>query len=171
MTADELRALQAPLKEQYRREPDAALVTIESRGRLDLARIACPLETGTRNAPPGLHPAAGGDGTFACSAEMLLEALVGCAGTTLCAVATAMGLPVSGGTVSARGTVDFRGTLAVDRGASVGLTDIQMRFELQSTATAEQLDKLIALTERYCVVLQTLRSPPTVSVSLARATA
>lgn len=158
MTADELRSLQAPLKQRYQDDPAAAVVAIETRGRLDLPAIACRIETDRRGAAAGLHPAAGGDGTFACSAEMLLEALVGCAGTTLGAVATAMALPVTDGTITARGTLNFRGTLGVDRTAPVGFTSIELRFQLESAATPQQLDKLIALTERYCVVLQTLKS-------------
>jgi uncharacterized OsmC-like protein len=167
MTGDELRALQAPLKERYKADPQSAAVVIEARGRLDVPRVACHLETGRRDAPAGLHPAAGGDGSFACSAEMLLEALVGCAGTTLCAVATAMGLPVAGGTIAAVGTLDFRGTLGVDRAAPVGFTQIELRFSLDSSATAVQLDKLVSLTERYCVVFQTFKSPPQMVVDRA----
>ena len=167
MTPDELRSLQAPLKQRYRDNPAAAVIELEARGRLDVARIACQIEGPPPERPAGLHPAAGGDGTFACSAEMLLAALISCAGTTLCAVATALALPVSGGTVVARGRVDFRGTLGVDKSAPVGLTHIDIRFDLDSTASREQLDKLVALTERYCVVLQTLKSAPELHVSVA----
>ncbi len=167
MTGDELRALQAPIKERFKQDPASAVVRIEARGRLDLSNIACRIETGLRNAPAGLHPAAGGDGTYTCSAEMLLESLVGCAGTTLCAVATAMGLPVTGGTITAIGTVDFRGTLGVDRNTPVGFTQIELRFDLESTATPEQVQKLIAVTERYCVVFQTLRTPPQIEVRVS----
>lgn len=160
MTADELRTLQAPLKQQYRERPEAAVVTVSARGRLDVPRIACRIDTQRHEVLAGLHPAAGGDGNFACSAELLLEALVGCAGTTLCAVATALAIPVTGGTLTATGVMDFRGTLGIDRAAPVGLTEIELRCELESTATTEQLDKLLSLTERYCVVLRTLSEPP-----------
>jgi uncharacterized OsmC-like protein len=163
MTSDELRALQAPLKQRYKVDPAAAQVTMSARGRLDVDRVAIRLDTPQREILAGLHPAAGGDGSFACSVEMLLEALVGCAGTTLCAVATALSLPVTGGTITARAMMDFRGTLGVDRSVPVGLTHVEMQFDLESTATPEQLDKLIALTERHCVVLQVLRNPPSVS--------
>ncbi|MFV0444302.1 MAG: OsmC family protein [Planctomycetaceae bacterium] len=160
MTSDQLRSLQGPLKDRYKSAPESALVLIESRVRLDLERIACTLETGAGLRTAGLHPAAGGDGTVACSAEMLLEALVGCAGTTLCAVATAMGLPIHSGSITAVGTLDFRGTLGVNREVPVGFSQIELRFELDSTAAPEQLDKLIAVTERYCVVFQSLKTPP-----------
>lgn len=160
MTADELRALQAPLKQRYRDDPNAAVTTIEAHGLLDVSHIACRIETGRRNTVAGLHPLAGGDGTYACSAEMLLEALVGCAGTTLCAVATAMSLPLAGGRITAKAEMDFRGTLGVDRTAPIGLTSIHLHFQLDTSAPREQIDKLVQLTERYCVVLQTLRTPP-----------
>ncbi len=163
MTADELRALQAPLKQQYRDNPASAIVVTTARGRLDLPRIACRIETDRTEVLAGLHPATGGDGSFTCAVELLLESIIGCAGTTLCAVVTAMGLPVSGGTITAKGTMDARGTLGVDRTTHVGLTGIELEFDLDSTATTEQLEKAIALTERYCVVLQTLQTPPRIT--------
>lgn len=167
MTGDELRARQTPLKQRYRDDPASATATLEARGVLDFDRIACRLEGDRSNRPAGLHPLAGGDGSCACSAEMLLESLVGCAGTTLCAVATAMGLPVTAGTITASGRLDFRGTLGVDRATPVGFTEIRLEFHLETTAAPEQVDKLIQLTERYCVVFQTLRSPPQIIVATA----
>lgn len=162
MTGDELRRLQAPLKERYRDHPDAALVVSEARGELDFGRIACRIDRPGGEVVAGLHPAAGGDGGFACSVDLLLDSLIGCAGTTLCAVATAMGLPIRGGRIVARGVSDFRGTLGVDRSAPVGVTSIEIEIQLDTDAPAEQLAKLVSLTERYCVVLQTLRMPPLV---------
>ena len=167
MQSDELRALQAPIKARYRAEPEAALITMIARGTLDVERIACRIETRDDRVDSGLHPAAGGDGTMLCSGDMLLEALVACAGVTLASVATAMGLPVAGGTVTAEGDLDFRGTLAVDRAVPVGFRDIRLHFELDTTATDEQVGKLIALTERYCVVFQTINSRPNMNVSYA----
>ena len=164
MTADDLRGLQAPLKQQYRDDPDSAVVTTVVRGRLDVRAIACRIETSAERTTAGLHPAAGGDDAAGCSAEWLLESLVGCAGTTLCAVATAMQLPVAGGAITARGLMDFRGTLGVDRNTPVGMTAITLQFDLATDATNEQVQKLIQLTERYCVVMQTLRSPPEITV-------
>lgn len=166
MTADELRALQAPLKQRYRDDPAAALATIEARGVLDVPHVACRIESARGETLAGLHPLAGGDGSYACSAEMLLEALVGCAGTTLCAVATALSLPLTGGRITATAEMDFRGTLGVDRAAPVGLTSIHLHFQLDATASRDQLDKLVQLTERYCVVLQTLRTPPEIVTHL-----
>ena len=165
MQSDELRALQAPIKARYREDPDTALVTMTARGTLDLDRVACRIDTRDDRVDSGLHPAAGGDGTLLCSGDMLLEALVACAGVTLASVATAMSLPVSGGTVTAEGDLDFRGTMAVDREASVGFRDIRLHFELDTTATDEQIGKLIALTERYCVVFQTINKRPNLDVS------
>ncbi len=167
MQSDELRALQAPIKARYREEPEAALVTMTARGTLDLARIACRIETRDDRVDSGLHPAAGGDGTLLCSGDMLLEALVACAGVTLASVATAMSLPVAGGAVTAEGDLDFRGTLAVDRAVPVGFRDIRLHFELDTTATDEQVGKLIALTERYCVVFQTINNRPNLNVTYA----
>ncbi len=169
MDSDALRALQAPLKQHYRDEPAAALVTLRAAGSLDGSGIACRVETGRAMVEAGLHPATGGSGLQACSGDMLLEALVACAGVTLRAVATALGVPVHGGTVRAEGDLDFRGTLGVAREARVGFETIRLRFELETDASEEQLDTLLTLTERYCVVLQTLRVAPTVSVARARA--
>ncbi|MGH7628843.1 MAG: OsmC family protein [Gemmatimonadales bacterium] len=167
MDADALRALQAPLKQRYRDEPAAAVVTLRASGFLDGGGIACRVETGRAMVEAGLHPATGGSGLQACSGDMLLEALVACAGVTLRAVATALGVPVQGGTVRAEGDLDFRGTLGVAKDARVGFAAIRLRFELESDAPDEQLDTLLKLTERYCVVLQTLRSPPELSVARA----
>jgi uncharacterized OsmC-like protein len=164
MNADELRALQAPLKQQYRAEPEAALVTLRAQGRLGEG-LTCRVETGRALVEAGLHPATGGDGLAACSGDMLLEALVACAGVTLRAVATAIGVEVRDGSVTAEGELDFRGTLAVAKDAPVGLKNIRLRFELDTDATQEQLDSLLSLTERYCVVYQTLRQSPALSAS------
>jgi uncharacterized OsmC-like protein len=151
----ELQALQKPLKERYREEPAAALITLRADGTLDEEQIACKVDTGRALVEAGLHPATGGSGAFACSGDMLLEALVACAGVTLRSVATSMELDVSGA-VHAEGDLDFRGTLGVDREAPVGFTAIRLRFDLASEASREALDKLLELTERYCVVGQTL---------------
>ena len=166
MNADELRAIQAPLKERYRAEPQAAVVTLHAEGNLGEG-IICRVDTGRSLVEAGLHPATGGSGAAACSGDMLLEALVACAGVTLRAVATALGVEVRGGTVRAEGDLDFRGTLGVSRDAPVGFRDIRVEFSLDSSATDEQLDNLLRLTERYCVVYQTLNKPP--SLSIARA--
>ncbi|HEX3238063.1 MAG TPA: OsmC family protein [Gaiellaceae bacterium] len=155
MDRAELRALQKPLKERYREEPAAALITLRAEGTLDEQNIACKVDTGRALVEAGLHPATGGTGAFACSGDMLLEALAACAGVTLRSVATSMELDVTG-TVHAEGDLDFRGTLGVDRDASVGFTAIRLRFDLTSNEPAESLDKLLELTERYCVVGQTL---------------
>src|SRR4051795_10322889 len=159
MDSAELRALQQPLKDAYREDPEKAVVTLRARGRLDDA-IACSVRTGRALAVAGLHPATGGDGSLLCSGDMLLEALVACAGVTLRAVATALSIPVRGGTVSAEGDLDFRGTLGVAKDAPVGFRAIRLRFELDSDAAPDQLAKLIELTERYCVIYQPLRHPP-----------
>jgi uncharacterized OsmC-like protein len=164
--ADALRALQAPLKEQYRAEPEAAVLTLTAEGDIDDAVIACKVATGRALVTAGLHPATGGSGLEACSGDMLLEALVACAGVTLKAVATAIGVEVRSAHVRAEGDLDFRGTLGVDRDAPVGFRDIRLTFEIASNAPQEQLDQLLKLTERYCVVLQTLRSGPPASASL-----
>jgi uncharacterized OsmC-like protein len=163
MDAAALRAIQAPLKAKYTDDPGAALVTLRADGELDGSGIACSVRTAGALAEAGLHPATGGDGSQLCSGDMLLEALVACAGVTLRAVATALGLEVSGA-VRAEGDLDFRGTLGVDRQAPVGFTDIRLTFELDTTAGADQLATLVKLTERYCVVLQTLQASPTTSV-------
>ena len=161
MDAQELRAIQTPLKERYRADPAAALVTLHARGRLGEENVACRVETGKALVEAGLHPATGGDGRAACSGDLLLEALVACAGVTLKAVAT----PVSG-TVSAEGDVDFRGTLGVTKDVPVGFQAIRLRFDLDSDATAEQIDTLLRLTERFCVVYQTLKQPANITLSV-----
>src|SRR3954467_9576357 len=160
MDANALRALQAPLKESYKQEPAAALVTLKAQGRVDEAKIACKVETGRALAVAGLHPATGGTGAELCSGDMLLEALVACAGVTLRAVATALEIPLRKGTVRAEGDLDFRGTLGVDRAAPVGFRSIRLAFDLETDAPQEKIDTLIKLTERYCVVFQTLNAPP-----------
>jgi uncharacterized OsmC-like protein len=165
--AHTLRSIQAPLKERYREDPSAALVTLHASGKLGEG-VTCSVTTGRALVEAGLHPASGGNGLSACSGDMLLEALVACAGVTMRAVATSLGIEVSG-RVHAAGELDFRGTLAVEREAPVGFRSIGLRFELASTASDEQLAKLLELTERYCVVLQTLASPPQLSVARALA--
>jgi uncharacterized OsmC-like protein len=164
----ELRAVQAPLKVRYAQDAAAAQVTLSATGVLGEG-VTCSVSTGQALVAAGLHPATGGDGFSACSGDMLLQALVACAGVTLNAVATSMGLNVSGGQVTAAGDLDFRGTLAVDRQAPVGLSDIRLSFSLQTDATPEQLATLLRLTERYCVVLQTLRTSPIVTCSIVAA--
>ncbi len=167
MRGDDLRAIQKPLKDRYHEEPAAARVTLEAEGSLEEG-ISCSVATGTAIARAGLHPATGGDGLSLCSGDMLLQALVACAGVTLRAVASSLDIPVKEGTVRAEGDLDFRGTLAVSKEAPVGFAAIRLRFELDSDATDEQLDTLMHLTERYCVVYQTLARSPTLSVSRAR---
>ena len=169
MKASELRELQAPLKERYRAVPEAALVTLRAQGRLGVEGLTCKVETGRALVEAGLHPATGGDGLSACSGDMLLEALVACAGVTLRAVATALEIELHGGTVSAEGDLDFRGTLGVSREAPVGFRDIRLRFDLDTDAHADKLDSLIKLTERYCVVYQTLKTPAKLAVSVRTA--
>ena len=164
MDAVELRGVQAPLKERYRAEPEAASITLHAEGSLAGDDVACSVQTGRALVEAGLHPATGGDGSLACSGDMLLQALVACAGVTLRSVATNRGLDVTG-KVRAEGDLDFRGTLGVDRDAPVGFRSIRLGFELESEATAEDLDALIATTERYCVVLQTLARSPDLSVA------
>jgi uncharacterized OsmC-like protein len=161
----DLRALQAPLKERYRADPGAARVTLAAQGRLGEG-ITCSLATGKALVQAGLHPATGGSGAQACSGDMLLEALVACAGVTLAAVATSLGIPVQGGTLRAEGDLDFRGTLGVARDAPVGFRNIRLQVALETTATPEQLAKLLELTERYCVVLQTLKAATPVSATV-----
>jgi uncharacterized OsmC-like protein len=170
MNAEELRALQAPLKQRYREQPGAAIITLSAHGRLDTG-VACSVETGKALVRAGLHPATGGDGLMACSGDMLLQALVACAGVTLRAVATALEIPVHGGTVSAEGDLDFRGTLGVSKEAPVGFARIRLRFALDTEATPEQLQNLLKLTERYCVVYQTLRRTPEVALQIDSAPA
>ncbi|HUR85767.1 MAG TPA: OsmC family protein [Solirubrobacteraceae bacterium] len=169
MDRDGLRTLQEPLKQRYRDDPEAALVTLTATGTLD-DEITCSVQTGRALATAGLHPATGGDGLSLCSGDMLLEALVACAGVTLNAVATALEVPVRGGTITADGVLDFRGTLAVDRAAPVGFASIDLRFDLDAPgAGADQIATLVKLTERYCVVLQTLRNGPAVAVTTTQA--
>jgi uncharacterized OsmC-like protein len=163
--SDALRAVQEPLKDAYRQDPRQAVVTLRARGELGDEGISCSVDTGRALAVAGLHPATGGDGSLLCSGDMLLEALVACAGVTLRAVATSLGIPINGGTVQAEGDLDFRGTLAVDREAPVGFTSIRLSFELDSDASEEQIATLLRLTERYCVVFQTLAHPIPVSAS------
>lgn len=169
MDVTALRALQAPLKDRYRDTPDAALVTLTARGELDDQHIACKVETGRAIALAGLHPATGGSGAELCSGDMLLEALVACAGVTLKAVATALEIELRKGTVRAEGDLDFRGTLGVARDAAVGFRAIRLIFEIESDAPQDKLDTLLKLTERYCVVFQTLNVKPELSAVLARA--
>jgi uncharacterized OsmC-like protein len=166
MDREKLRAVQAPLKERYRDEPDAAVVTLTASGTLG-AGITCSVDTGRALAQAGLHPASGGDGLSLCSGDMLLEALVACAGVTLQAVATSIGIDVRGGSVRAEGDLDFRGTLAVAKDAPVGFRAIRLGFELDTAASDEELDTLVRLTERYCVVYQTIAGHPELSVSRA----
>lgn len=168
MKGDELRELQAPLKARYRESPDAAVVTLRAAGELGDSGLTCKVETGRALVEAGLHPATGGNGLSACSGDMLLEALVACAGVTLKAVATALDLPLRGGKVLAEGDLDFRGTLGVAKDAPVGFREIRLRFELDADASSEQLATLLKLTERYCVVLQTLRSGPAISATLTQ---
>ena len=163
MDADTLRQLQAPLKARYKEQPEAARVTLRARGRVEQATLSCRIEGGKPGVPAGLHPAAGGDGSFGCSGDMLLEALVSCAGVTLAAVATAMGIELEHAQVTAEGEIDFRGTLGVAKGVAVGFESLRVIFELGGPA-AEKFAKLIELTERYCVVFQTLAKPPLIEV-------
>jgi len=164
MRAEKLRAVQAPLKERYRADPGQAVVTLSASGELGEG-VSCSVRTGAAIAAAGLHPASGGDGSLLCSGDMLLEALVACAGVTLRAVSTSLEIPVDGGTVSAEGDLDFRGTLGVSKEAPVGFRAIRLHFELVSEASAADLDTLLRLTERYCVVLQTIQRPPETTVS------
>jgi uncharacterized OsmC-like protein len=164
MKTEELRAIQTPIKERYKAQPDAALITLKAQGRLGEG-VTCSVETGKALSTAGLHPATGGDGLSACSGDMLLEALVACAGVTLNAVATAIGVVVRSGTVRAEGDLDFRGTLGVAKDAPVGFQRIRLDFDLDTDASEEQLSTLMRLTERYCVVFQTLRQSPDVTVS------
>ncbi len=168
MDRDELRAVQAPLKESYREQPAAARVTLSASGTLGEG-VSCSVQTGRALAEAGLHPASGGDGSLLCSGDMLLEALVACAGVTLRAVATSLEIPLRGGSVRAEGELDFRGTLGVDKDAPVGFSAIRLAFELDADADEQQLATLLRLTERYCVVFQTLASPPALSASLTAA--
>jgi len=164
MDRDELKTLQAPLKAQYREVPETAMLTLEASGELGAENVSCSVLTGQALVEAGLHPATGGDGSLACSGDMLLQALVACAGVTLRSVATARGIEVRGGTVRAEGDLDFRGTLGVDREAPVGFAAIRLQFDLETDAAPDDVASLIDTTERYCVVLQTLRSAPPVTV-------
>jgi uncharacterized OsmC-like protein len=168
MDAAGLRALQAPIKDRYKTDAKAAMITLKAHGTLDDSNIACKVETGRALAVAGLHPATGGSGLELCSGDMLLEALVACAGVTLKAVATAIDVPVKAATVTAEGDLDFRGTLGVAKDAPVGFAQIRLRFDVDTDAPQEKLDQLLRLTERYCVVYQTIRSGPPVEVSLRR---
>jgi uncharacterized OsmC-like protein len=162
------RALQAPIKDRYKADPTAGLITLKAKGALDDSNIACKVETGRALAVAGLHPATGGSGLELCSGDMLLEALVACAGVTLKAVATALDIPLRSGTVAAEGDLDFRGTLSVAKDAPVGFAQIRLRFDLDTDAPQDKLDQLLKLTERYCVVYQTIRNGPPVEIKLGR---
>ncbi|HXU05461.1 MAG TPA: OsmC family protein [Polyangia bacterium] len=168
MDANALRALQAPLKERYKQDPAAALVTLKAQGSVDDALVACKVETGKALTTAGLHPATGGTGAEICSGDMLLEALVACAGVTLKAVATALEIPLRAAAVRAEGDLDFRGTLGVDREAPVGFRAIRLVLDVDTDAPQEKLDKLLKLTERYCVVFQTLAGQPQLSTNVVR---
>ena len=169
MNLDQLRELQAPLKSRYRDEPEAAVITLRAQGEIGQENLACRVETGRALVEAGLHPASGGSGLQACSGDMLLESLAACAGVTLSAVATALGVELRKGTVSVEGDLDFRGTLGVAKDAPVGFRAIRLAFDLDTDASEEQLASLLKLTERYCVVLQTLRTPAETSATLRRA--
>jgi uncharacterized OsmC-like protein len=168
MDAAGLRAMQAPIKERYKSDPKAGWITLKAKGTLDDANIACKVETGRALAVAGLHPATGGSGMELCSGDMLLEALVACAGVTLKAVSTALEIPLKSATVSAEGDLDFRGTLGVAKDAPVGFAQIRLRFDVETEAAQDKLDQLLKLTERYCVVYQTIKSGPPVAVSLQK---
>ena len=168
MHAAELRAIQAPIKERYKNDPKAGFITLKAKGSLDDTNIACKVETGRALATAGLHPATGGTGMELCSGDMLLEALVACAGVTLKAVSTALEIPLRTATVAAEGDLDFRGTLGVAKDAPVGFAQVRLRFDVDTDAPQEKLDQLLKLTERYCVVYQTIKSGPPVEVTLAR---
>ncbi|AVM76024.1 OsmC family protein [Magnetospirillum gryphiswaldense] len=166
MNADELRALQTPIKDRYKVDPETAVITLKAKGELDGEGIACKVDTGRALVEAGLHPATGGNGMQACSGDMLLEALVACAGVTLKAVATAIGFELKGGTVSAEGDLDFRGTLGVAKDAPVGFRDIRLTFALETSEPQDRIDSLTKLTERYCVVFQTLAKPPKLELTV-----
>ena len=166
MNADELRALQAPLKDRYKVDAESAVITLKAKGELDGEGVTCKVDTGRALVEAGLHPATGGSGMQACSGDMLLEALVACAGVTLKAVATAIGFELKGGIVSAEGDLDFRGTLGVAKDAPVGFRDIRLTFALDTTEPQDRIDSLTKLTERYCVVFQTLAKPPVLTLTV-----
>jgi uncharacterized OsmC-like protein len=167
MLADELRRMQQPIKERFKEDPDSARITLRADGRLGDDAISCSVQTGRALVEAGLHPDTGGSGSLACSGDMLLQALVACAGVTLRSVATALEIPVRSGTVRAEGDLDWRGTMSIDKETPVGFTDIRLFFDLDSDATAEQLATLLRLTERFCVVLQTLARSPAIAASIA----
>ena len=167
MTADELRAKQAPIKARYKEDPAAARVTERASGRVDQASFTCVVPAWGGDVTAGINPAAGGDGLSACSGEMLLQALVACAGVTLAAVATAMGITLDRASLSAEGVIDYRGTLGMSRETPVGFESIRLVFSLETSATTEQIEKLLQLTERYCVIFQTLKTPPAIEVARA----
>jgi uncharacterized OsmC-like protein len=169
MDSNALRAMQAPYKDKYKSDPNAAVITLKAHGTLDESKIACKVETGRALAVAGLHPATGGSGAELCSGDMLLEALVACAGVTLKAVATALEIPLKSGTVRAEGDLDFRGTLGVDKEAPVGFREIRLSFDLETDAPQDKIDSLIKLTERYCVIFQTLNKPPKLGLTVNRA--
>ena len=166
MNSEQLRAAQQPLKQRYKDDPESAQWVLHAQGSLHQSRVTCQIETGAAKVEAGLHPATGGDGKNACSGDMLLESLAACAGVTLTAVATAMGITISKGDVQVEGDLDFRGTLGVSKEVPVGFSNIRLRFDIQSDATSEQLANLIKLTERYCVIYQTLIKPPLISVEI-----
>jgi uncharacterized OsmC-like protein len=166
MTADDLRALQAPVKAKYKEDPAAAKRILRAAGRLQGENLICRVETDHGAIDAGLHPAVGGDGLSSCSGDILLQSLVACAGVTVQAVATAMAIPLRGGTVTAEGDLDFRGTLGVSKETPIGFQEIRLKFQLDADANEEQLATLLKLTERYCVILQTLRNPPAISASV-----
>ena len=168
MDANALRAMQAPYKDKYKSDPNAAVITLKAHGTLDESKIACKVETGRALAVAGLHPATGGSGAELCSGDMLLEALVACAGVTLKAVATALDIPLKAGTVKAEGDLDFRGTLGVDKEAPVGFREIRLSFDIDTDAPQDKIDSLIKLTERYCVIFQTLNKPPKLGLTVNR---
>ena len=168
MDAETLKALQAPIKQKYRDAPDSAVITLKAEGTVGAEGVTCKVDTGRALVEAGLHPAAGGDGMAACSGDMLLEALVACAGVTLRAVATALNIELRGGTVRAEGDLDFRGTLGVAKDAPVGFRSIRLTFDLDTDAGEEQLASLLKLTERYCVIYQTLRNPPAAEAKIVR---
>ena len=168
MDSTQLRAMQAPIKDRYKADPKAGLITLKAKGAIDDANIACKVETGRALAVAGLHPATGGSGMELCSGDMLLEALVACAGVTLKAVSTALAIPLKSGTMSAEGDLDFRGTLGVDKEAPVGFRQIRLRFDVDTDVAQDKLDQLLKLTERYCVVYQTIAKGPPVDIKMQR---
>ena len=168
MNSETLRATQAPIKAKYRDDPDSAQFTLRAEGTLGDEKLTCKVTTGRGLVEAGLHPATGGDGLSLCSGDMLLEALVACAGVTLRAVATALDIPVHSGTITAEGTLDFRGTLAISKEVPVGFRDINLRFNLDTSATDDQLATLLKLTERYCVIYQTIKTAPTITTAIVR---